>query len=223
MNYPSARLLVVLACCGPLLATGQSTDPINTLPDPETQRVDAQRLTINIKRQQLESGFAAEDAVCYQRFAVNKCLRDVNARRMASMADLRRQDVLLNDQERKRRGADQIRRIEEKQTAASQQDLAERRAKVFSEYQSRAQAVDQRLQEKKPEADVSRDAAKASADRLNASKAKAQVRRDKQSNAPQEAERFNVRQVEAEKRRADHAKQQAAKPPSTAKTLPVPP
>ncbi len=217
MIYLCFKLLVAVVCWGPLLATGQPVDTLNRSPDAETRRVDAQRLAINNKRQQMESEFAAEDVVCYQRFAVNKCLRDVNARRMASTADLRRQDVLLNDQERKRRGADQMRRIEEKQAAA------ERGAKVFSQYQSRMQAAEQRRQQKKPGADVSRNAARAAVDRLSASEAKAQLRRDKQATAPQETAEFNERQVAAEKRRAAHAKQQAAKPPSTSKSLPVPP
>ncbi len=222
MTYLHFKLLVAVVCWGPLLATGQPVDALNRSPDAETQRIDAQRLAINNKRQQMESEFAAEDVVCYQRFAVNKCLRDVNARRMASTADLRRQDVLLNDQERKRRGADQIRRIEEKQAAANQQESAERDAK-FSQYQSRTQAVEQRLQQKKPGVDASRDAARTAVDRLSAAEAKAQLRRDKQANAPQQAAKFNGRQVDAEKRRADHAERQTAKPPSTSKSLPLPP
>ena len=189
----------------------------------EQQLGDTQRLAIDAKRQQLQSGFAAEDAVCYSRFAVNNCLRDVDARRKASLADLRRQDVVLNDQERKRRGAEEIQRIETKQTGVSQQELAEKRAKIFSEYELRTQAFDQRQREKKSNADVERAAIQASANRLKTAEAKAEARRRKQADAPHEAAKSRARQFEAEKRRAEHAQQQAANQPDRAKSLPVPP
>ena len=189
----------------------------------EQQLGDMQRLAINAKRQQLQSGFAAEDAVCYTHFAVNKCLRDVDARRKASLADLRRQDVVLSDQERKRRGAEEMQRIETKQTGVSQQELAEKRGKIFSEYELRTQAFDQRQREKKSNADVERAAIQASANRLKTAEAKAEARRRKQADAPYEAAKSRARQLEAEKRRAEHAQQQAAKQPDRAKSLPVPP
>ena len=223
MTYLRSTLLVAVALWSPLQATAQSPDIPNPTVDAATQQIDAQRLAIATKRQQFESGFAAEDSVCYQRFAVNRCLRDVDARRTTSMADLQRQDMLLNDQEHKRRGADQIRRIEEKQSAASQQQFAERRAKVFSDYESRTKSADQRLQPKKPESDVNIAATKAAADRLKASEEKAHIRRNRQAGAAQEVAKFSERQIEAQKRREVHERQQAANPAGTSKSLPVPP
>lgn len=210
-------------CCAPLGATGQVVDAPESPSGVEQQLGDMQRLAINAKRQQLQSGFAAEDAVCYTHFAVNKCLRDVDARRKASLADLRRQDVVLSDQERKRRGAEEMQRIETKQTGVSQQELAEKRGKIFSEYELRTQAFDQRQREKKSNADVERAAIQASANRLKTAEAKAEARRRKQADAPYEAAKSRARQLEAEKRRAEHAQQQAAKQPDRAKSLPVPP
>lgn len=223
MIYFCSKLVLAFGCLVPFLATAQTADGPELSMFIEPQQVDAQRLVINAKRQQLQSGFKAEDDACYQRFAVNNCLRDVNARRMASLADLQRQDVFLNDQERKRRGAEEISRIEAKQTAANQQELAERRAKVFAEYEMRTQAIDQRQRLKTSEADAAAIALQATANRLKAAKAKADARQQQQAGAPQEAVKFRERQLQAEKRRTEHAQQQAAKPPGTAKSLPVPP
>ena len=44
-------------------------------------------------------------AVHYQRFAVNSCLDNVNERRREAMANLRRQEIVLNEQERQRNHA----------------------------------------------------------------------------------------------------------------------
>ena len=114
------KLLPAVLCCMLLVTTVQAADT----PEPSTflepQQVDAQRLVISTKRQQLQTGFEAENAACYQRFAVNNCLRDVKARQTTALADLQRQDMFLNDQERKRRGAEELSRIEAKQTAAGQ-------------------------------------------------------------------------------------------------------
>ena len=51
---------------------------------------------------------AALEAACYQRFAVNDCLIKVRAQRREVLADLRRQEISLNDALRKRRGAEQL-------------------------------------------------------------------------------------------------------------------
>jgi len=61
--------------------------------------------------------FTARDAQCYQRFAVNDCLADVRKLRRDVLADLRRQELSLNDAQRKRRAADQLLRSDEKAAA----------------------------------------------------------------------------------------------------------
>lgn len=77
--------------------------------------VDSERKRIGIERQQAEDKFNREQVVCYQKFAVNDCIDAARAVRRATLADLRRQEISLNDAERKRKGAEQIRRMEEKE------------------------------------------------------------------------------------------------------------
>ena len=223
MVFLPYKLLPAALCCMLLATTVQAADT----PEPSTflepQQVDAQRLVISTKRQQLQTGFEAENAACYQRFAVNNCLRDVKARQTTALADLQRQDMFLNDQDRKRRGAEELSRIEAKQTAAGQQELVERRAKVFAEHQTRTQAINQRQQLKIPEANAAAATAQATLNRLKSAEGKADAKQQKQVGAQHEEAKFRERQKQAEKRHVEHAQQQALKGPSTATSLPVPP
>ena len=75
--------------------------------------VNAERARISAARATLEAGFLAEDAACYKKFAVNRCLDRVNTRRREAIADLRRQEILINEEERRLRGGAQLRKLEE--------------------------------------------------------------------------------------------------------------
>ena len=73
-----------------------------------------QRAWIAGKRASYDVQFKAQEVACYQRFAVNDCLIDSRRTQREVMADLRRQEILINDTERKRRGAQQLLRGDEK-------------------------------------------------------------------------------------------------------------
>ena len=62
---------------------------------------DAERLRISKERAVLEAGFHRKDAACYQKFMVNNCLDEVKIRRQEALTDLRRQEISIDDQERK--------------------------------------------------------------------------------------------------------------------------
>lgn len=87
--------------------------------------VDAQGLM----REQLQDLRSAEEARfqtleqdCYTRFAVNDCLQEVRASKRLVLDDLRRKEVILSDEERRKKGADQLELIAEK-TAKQKLDL----------------------------------------------------------------------------------------------------
>jgi len=73
----------------------------------------AQRARIAAARQQVETTFGAQEKACYGQFAVNDCLDDARARRRTALADLRRQEIVLNDAERRQRAAGRQRELEE--------------------------------------------------------------------------------------------------------------
>lgn len=82
--------------------------------------VAVEHARIQAERQQIEKRFADEEVACFQKFAVNDCRDASRARRRVEMADLRRQEIALNDAERKRKGAEQLQRMEQSAAAKDQ-------------------------------------------------------------------------------------------------------
>ena len=182
---------------------------------------DAERTRIAAERARLESGFLTEDAACYQRFFVNSCLDDVNVRRRKAVATLRTQEVLLNEQERKLKGAEQIRRIEEKASTENQQRDADQRAKAASDNQSRVDGQKEKQQSRTKAQAAEQSNSDARAGRLQANRKKQQARTDKQAAEAAETARYEARQKEAEERRAQNAREQLQRAKPAAKPLPL--
>ena len=191
-------------------------------PEGQQNTINAQRTAISVERARLETGFLAEDAICYKKFAVNNCLGNVNMRRSESMAELRRQEILLNDEERKIKGAEQIRRTEEKGSPEKQQEAIDRSANASEAYQLRLEREKNKKQDRATARLNEKTARDANAEKLLRNQMKSIERNRKQAVAAEEAKKYADRQNEALKRRADHEAEKAkqAKPP--AKSLPVP-
>lgn len=64
------------------------------------QDIEAQRVLVVAMRSSYEADFGAKEKECYQRFAVNDCLRTIRRDRRVVMDGLRKQEVALNDKER---------------------------------------------------------------------------------------------------------------------------
>ena len=73
-----------------------------------------QREWIAQTRAQYGAQFRAQEIACYQRFAVNDCLNESRRTEREVLADLRRQEILINDAQRKRRAAGQLLRADER-------------------------------------------------------------------------------------------------------------
>jgi colicin import membrane protein len=115
--------LWIALCC--LLACGWAvaqTEEGGLQEQAEHQRITAERA-------QIAQRFAQEEAACYQKFAVNDCLDGSRTRRRTALADLRRQEILLNDAERKRKGAQQMQRMEQSTAQDTPEALAAPREK----------------------------------------------------------------------------------------------
>ena len=190
--------------------------------DTAAQTADAERTRIGVERARLEAGFLTEDAACYQRFFVNNCLDEVNTRRRETLAALRTQEIVLNEQERKLRGAEQIRRIEEKASAENQQLEAERRAKAASGDQSRLIGQKEKQQSRTKAQAAEQANSEARTERLRANQQKKQARSDRQAAEAAETARYDARQKEAEARRAQNAREQLQRAKPAAKPLPLP-
>lgn len=183
---------------------------------------DAERTRIAAERARLDAGFLTEDAACYKKFFVNSCLDDVNSRRREALATLRTQEILLNEQERKMRGAEQIRRIEEKSSAENQQREADQRAKAASDYESRLAGQKEKQQSRANAQAAEQANAEARSGRLQANQQKKQVRSAKQAAEAAETARYEARQKEAEERRAQNMRARLQRTKPSSQPLPLP-
>ncbi|OGB08753.1 MAG: hypothetical protein A3E79_18475 [Burkholderiales bacterium RIFCSPHIGHO2_12_FULL_61_11] len=201
---------------------GAQTGAPLTLPAAQQGALEAERARINAERARLETRFLAEEAACYDRFFVSSCLGDVNKRRREATADLRRQEISLNDQERRIKGAEQIRKTEEKSSPERQREAADRRARALEDYQSRLDREQKKRAERGTAQSSEKANSEASAERLRANQEKAQSRTDKQAAAAEEGKKFDARQKEARERRARYESDQLKRVKPPAKSLPLP-
>lgn len=120
------RLLAVLPVVAACLAIG----PLHAQ-DPA--QVDQERARIAAERRAADGRYAQAEEACYRRFAVNDCLNEAKIARREVLADLRRQEVSLNDAERRRKGAAQQQRLEERSSPEAQQRAAQQRAQALAD------------------------------------------------------------------------------------------
>jgi colicin import membrane protein len=186
--------------------------------------VAAEHARINAERQRIEKRFADEETACFQKFAVNDCRDASRARRRADMADLRRQEISLNDAERKRKGAEQLQRMEQ---AAAAKDGPPVAVGTATPRTKASAPVRTPTEPRKPyNAD---EAAKAQAARKATAASKATKAQEEQAararraaEAANEPARYAQKQQEAADHKAAIAKRNAARTKPKAAPLPEP-
>ena len=183
---------------------------------------DAERLRIGTERARLEANFKLEDNACYKKFLVNNCLDEIKIRRRETLADLRRQEISLNDQERKIKGAAQIQKTEDKASLEKQQQEADRRAEALKEYEGRLERERQKNAGRATAQSNEKAIADAAAGRTKSSQDKAGARASKQAATAEEAKKYNDRLEKARERQARYAKDQASQTKPASKSLPTP-
>lgn len=125
-----AVLLAALAAFAAWPASGQPADT-----------VAAERERIRGERAAAEAGFAEAQKSCYGRFAVHDCIDAARRARNATLAGLRAQELSLNEAERKRKAADRLRELDQRQSPPHQEEAAGRRARAAAEQQQRAREL----------------------------------------------------------------------------------
>ncbi len=203
-------LLVIFASAAP--ARGQ-TDP--------TAGFEAERQRINAERTALQAGFVAEDAACYRKFAVNSCLGQINERRRGAMADLRRQEILINDQERKIRGEEQLRKTEEKASEQRQQNAANRRDQALADERSRLERDGEKRDARAARQSREQQNMDARSSRIKKNEEKASERTSRSAAEIAATREFEERQAKAQQRRAEHEMEQRQRVKPPAKSLPI--
>ena len=184
---------------------------------------DAERLRISTERAALEAGFIREDTACYQKFLVNHCLDEVKIRRREAMADLRRQENLINDQDRKAKGAEQIQKTEDKASPEKQQEEADKRAEAVRDFDARMARDRQKNADRlKLESDEKANLETAAA-RAKGAQNKETGRTAKQAAVAEELKKYNERLQKAKDRQARIAKDKASQANAPSNPLPASP
>lgn len=215
-------IVLLLAAVWSFLAQAQTASTA-TAPGGATQMSsEAERARIGTERTRLEAGFTAEDTACYKKFMVNNCLDEVKVRRREAMADLRRQENSLNEQERKARGADQIQKTEDKASPEKQQEAADRRAAALKDFDDRMEREKQKNAGRVTTQSNEKANSDATAGRIKGSQDKASGRVSKQAATAEEVKKFNERQEKAKERQARHDRDQLNQTKPPAKSLPQP-
>ncbi|MBC7611130.1 MAG: hypothetical protein H7228_16435 [Polaromonas sp.] len=217
-----AFCLLVAGIAGGVGSSAQTPTAANSPSATLQATPDAERARINAQRIRLETGFSNEDAACYKKFLVNNCLDEVKVRRREALADLRRQEISLNAQDRKLKGAEQIRKTEEKSSPEKQQDSADRRAAALKDFQARVDRDKQKNAERET-ADVdAKSNIDSAASRAKGNQDKVTARSGKQAASAAEVKKFNERVEKAKERQARHDRDQLGQNKPVSKSLPVP-
>ena len=188
----------------------------------QTLDINAQRAAIAAERNRLDVSFLTEDSACYKKFAVNSCLENVNGRRDVAMADLRRQEILFNDAQRKSKAEQQIRKNQEKLSPESLQQNSDRQNKATEDFPGRHGRDQENAQRRNSAVANEAVARDANAARIENHKKKIQIRAEKQVDAVDDAKKFRERQIRAHERRVQHDADEAKRLKPALKSLPLP-
>ncbi|KQT10625.1 hypothetical protein [Ramlibacter sp. Leaf400] len=75
----------------------------------------AERARISAGRRQAEAEFEEAHKACYRKFAVNDCIGEAKVRRREVLAQLRRQELALNEVERQRKSEERLRDLAQRE------------------------------------------------------------------------------------------------------------
>ena len=183
---------------------------------------DAERMRISTERSRLEAAFAIEDTACYKRFLVNNCVDEVKVRRRDALADLRLQEIVLNDEARKAKAAVQVQKTEDKSAPEKLQQEADKRAQAVKDFDDRMARDNQKIADRDALQAGEKSKSDAAAGRMKGNQDKEAGRTAKQALTAEERRKYNERQEQARERQARYARDKASQTKAPAKPLPAP-
>ncbi len=189
----------------------------------------AERERIGQERDRATKTYADAKAGCYRKFQVNACLTQARNQHNAQQADLKRQEVGLNDQQRKRQGAEQLQRTEDKTMAQREQEV-QRKLATAQKDDTKRPKPSIRTEDASPAAQNTTPAlSKAPASQpTNTAKRQARAQdkaagqRQRAAKAAQAKTASQARLKEADERRANAQKRLEKSGKKTENSLPIP-
>ncbi|MGZ5194500.1 MAG: hypothetical protein ACXWJM_03995 [Ramlibacter sp.] len=189
----------------------------------EDPGVAAQRARIASERSEVEAAYGARQRQCYLKFAVNDCVKAAKSQRREKLADLRRQEISLNDAERKRKAAERAGTLEDRSSPEKQEAEAQRRAKAAAQENDRKARAAEKATRRAGEEVQGTKPGEHRKDADEAVRRKAEAQQQKASEAASNAIRYRQRLSDAQAHKEAVEKQLADKKDLPAKPLPTPP
>ena len=183
---------------------------------------DAERLRISADRSRLDAAFALEVTACYKRFLVNDCLDEVKVRHRDALADLRRQEIVLNDEARKAKAAEQLQKIKEKSSSEKLQQEAGKRAQAVKDFEDRMVRDKQKNAGREALQAGEKAKSDAAAGRIKSNQDKIAGRAAKQTASVEELRKYNERLEQAKERQTRYAREKASQTKAPAQPLLAP-
>jgi len=183
----------------------------------------AERERIKAERSQMEAEYSQSLRICYQKINVNSCKDDAFKIRLQKTNSLRAQERVLNDQERKQRGASALQSIEEKNSLEAQTEDIERRTRSAQQHldklESNLKKNEERLEKQAREAEN----LEKNAQREQALRERQQAHQEKAATAKAEREKHLQKMQAAKEHREQVERNRVQRGTPGAAPLPVQP
>ena len=181
---------------------------------------NAERTRITAEREKIEAAFKADEAICFRKFFANACRDNLLPAYRTALADLRRQEILMNEVERKNSAADQLLKNEER-LLLQREKQDEQAIKI---QQDADNLTERAKQQKINQGNAAEQAAGNIADRdakLDSNQSKAVEMEAKRAQAAANVEAMRKLQEQAAQRRAEREQRLRDEGPPTGKSLPA--
>jgi colicin import membrane protein len=217
MKETFRKLLVPLV----LLTLGGGASWAQTTAADGNADLAAERARVKEERSAVARRAEQEQVACYQKFAVEDCLRESRRTRRALDDDLKRQEAAMNDIDRKRRAAAQLDRLDK--AAPRPQDDPEKRQQSQQSQENREQRAVEHARTR-AEAAAKSEANRRDFEAKQRSNAAEQAKAAQQrTEAPRERERYERKIEQAEEHRVSRERRNAARSKPRSAPLPAPP
>lgn len=185
----------------------------------------AERARIQAKRASVEDIFTQAQAACYRKFAVADCQSDARLIRREALADLRRQEALLNAALARQKGAEQLSRIDSRSSTEAELESASRRAQALEKHQARQADADEKASSR---AAAAREADSLATDGSLRDEKKGQTkdsqtesgRAAKARTAALEQQKYELKQKQGREKEAQRQRRLSGQPESSGKAPP---
>jgi colicin import membrane protein len=215
-------IFFIAACATFHWARGQNLTDNSVTSARQDADVRTERQRIGQERTKATTTYETAKAACYQAFAVNTCLTTTRNQHNAQMADLKRQEISLSDGERKRRGAEQIQRTEEKTSTARQEQTARQRGTGLANDAGRQKRQAAQPATQQASALAAQGRSQKAAGKQTAKQNKAAARQKKMTEAAQTKARSAQRTQDAQAHRTSVEQRHKNNKKKPAAALPIP-